>query len=120
MNSLIGIWVYVSLIYQGQPIPKLNPELKMNYIFYSNQMNEIFYYRENENGYCKRKAEYSIVNDTLKQEVVEVDPGNAFFCGQDTDMQLGNVSYVKFRVVENRMYLDLPLGDEILTYVWEK
>lgn len=120
MNELIGIWMYVSLIYQGQPMPKPNPELKMTYTFYNNYINEIFYYRENETGFCKRKAEYKLQSDTIIQKVVEVDPANSFNCDQDTDMQMNNISAAKYIVEKNKLYLILPLGDETLTYVWEK
>lgn len=120
MNSLIGLWLYTSLIYQGQPIARPNPELKMYYSFESESVNEIFYYREGEEGSCRRKAEYEVVNSEIRQKVIAVDPANAGVCAQDTDMQLGYYSVTKFEVIGNKMYLHLPLGEEILTYVWDK
>lgn len=120
MNSLLGIWVYVSLIYQGQPIPRPNPDLKIYYNFETEHINEIFYYRNNEKGFCKRKAEYQVVESEIQQTVISVDAGNADSCSQDTDMQIGNFSRTKFEVNGNKMYLYLPLGEESLIYVWEK
>lgn len=120
MNSLIGIWMYASLIYQGQPIPPPNPDLKIYYNFETENINEIFYYRTNENGTCRRKAEYTLKNSELHQTVISIDPSNAEFCSQDTDMQLGNFSKTKYELKDNKMYLYLPLGDEYLIYVWEK
>jgi hypothetical protein len=121
MNSLIGIWMYSSLIYQGQPIPKPNPDLKMYYTFKSDQQNEIYYYRENENGFCRRTASYEVLDNTrLIQKVVEVDPDNADFCGQDPDMQLGTTTEVNFEIKNDKLYLELQLGEDTLVYVWEK
>lgn len=120
MNSLVGIWVYAALIYQGKPIPPPNPDLKIYYSFETEQTNEIFYYRNNEKGFCKRKAEYKIVGSEIQQTVISTDEGNADFCSQDTDMQIGNFSKTKFEVIDNKLYLHLPLGEETLTYIWEK
>lgn len=120
MNSLIGLWLYTSLIYQGQPLARPNPELKIYYSFENESVNEIFYFRENETGTCRRKAEYEIVDAEIRQKVTIVDPANAEICAQDTDMQLGNYSATKFEVIDDKLYLHLPLGEETLIYVWEK
>lgn len=120
MNSLIGIWLYSSLIYQGQPLARPNPELKMYYSFENESVNEIFYFRNGEKGFCKRRASYRVVDSQIEQTVTATDPGNADFCSQDTDMQPGNFSKTRFEISGNRLYLHLPLGDESLTYVWEK
>lgn len=120
MNSLIGLWVYASLIYQGKPIPPPNPDLKIYYNFESENRNELFYYRVNENGTCRRQAEYQINNTELKQTVISTDSTNASFCTDDTDMQMGNVSVTKYEIKDNKLYLYLSLGEEYLIYVWEK
>ncbi len=120
MNSLIGIWMYASLIYQGQPIPRPNPALQMYFTFESNSMNEIFYYRTGENGFCKRKATYHVEQDQIIQTVISLDENNADFCGQDTDMQIGNVSKTKFEIIDGSLKLFLPLGDETLIFVWSR
>jgi hypothetical protein len=120
MNSLIGIWLYSSLIYQGHPTPRPDDSLKMYYSFENNNTNEIFYYRSNEEGFCKRKATYEVKNDEILQTVVSVDENNANFCAQDRDMQIGQVSTVKYSIVDNQLLLELPLGEETLTYVWDR
>jgi hypothetical protein len=120
MNSLIGIWMYTSLIFQGQPMPKPNPDLHMYFTFESAGQNEIFYYRTGENGYCKRRAEYRIEGQQIYQKITWVDPQNADFCSQDSDMRMGGESSVKFELVEDKFYLHLPLGEDVLTYVWER
>lgn len=120
MNSLIGIWMYASLIYQGQPIPRPNEALKMYFTFENNYTNEIFYYRENERGFCRRKANYKLENGMLHQTITSVDENNADFCSQDSDMQMGASSTVKYEVIDGKFHLYLPLGEETLIYVWEK
>lgn len=120
MNSLIGIWMYASLIYNGNPLQRPDERLKMYFAFTNSSVNEIMYSRDGENGHCRRKAEYEIKDGHLIQTVIEVDADNADFCSQDTDMQLGNFSTTKFEIKDGKLLLHLPLGDEILTYVWEK
>lgn len=120
MNSLIGIWLYTSLIYQGHPIPRPNPALQMYYTFESNNVNEIFYYRTDEKGFCKRKAKYQIDNNEILQTVISVDENNADFCAQDTDMQIGNTSKTRFETTDNTLMLYLPLGEETIIYVWKR
>ena len=112
MNSLIGVWMYASLIYNGNPLQRPDERLKMYLIFENNSINEILYSREDENGFCRRKAEYEAVNNVLLQKVIEVDPENASHCSQD--------SRTNFEVKEDKLYLHLPLGEETITYVWEK
>lgn len=112
--------MYVSIIYQNNPLPPPNPSLKIYYNFHSESENELFYYRENENGTCRRSAKYKIDNSRIEQTVTSVDSENAFFCDQDTDMQLGNISNVKYEIKDDTLYLYLPLGEEGIIYVWKK
>lgn len=120
MNSLIGIWLLTGMIYQGNVINPPNPHLKLYYIFQSSSVNEVYYYRDNESGYCKRSAEYSVNNNSIQQKVIAVDPANNSDCSLDTDMQIGNQSKVQYEVTENKLYLHLPLGEESLVYIFTK
>jgi hypothetical protein len=120
MNPLIGLWFYVSLIYQGLPMDKPNPDLIISVNFINDTTNEIFYYRENEPGFCKRTASYIVGDGILRQEVISVDENNASFCSQDTDMQLGNISNTPFEIKDEQLLLTLPLGEENIIFVWKK
>lgn len=120
MSTLIGLWLYASLIYQGQPIPRPDEKLIMHFIFNNSTENEILYHRQNETGFCRRTAKYSVVNDQLIQEVIAVDPLNAPYCSEDTDMRIGFKSVSKFEVKGDEMYLYLPLGEEEIIYVWKR
>ncbi len=120
MNSLIGIWLFTAIIYQGQQTPPPNPALKLHFIFLSATQNEVHYYRQNERGYCRRWATYRIENSYLYQEVTEVDPDNDASCAGDTDMQKGNISKTFFELKDEKFYLHLPLGDEGIQYIFTK
>lgn len=120
MNALMGIWFYASLIYQGAPMNKPNPDLIMQISFLNSTTNEIFYYRKNEPGFCKRTANYSVQDGILHQQVIALDENNADYCSQDTDMQLGNISNTPYEIKDEKLLLTLPLGEENIIFVWEK
>ncbi|MFZ3231451.1 MAG: hypothetical protein WA160_14685 [Pseudobdellovibrio sp.] len=120
MNSIIGVWVFVAIIYRGELLPKPNPNLNIIFEFSQDQTNKIYYKRNDEAGFCERKATYNYQNNTLVQKNTWVNPDNQPSCAQDADMQLGYESSVKAVVNEEQLYLDLLLGDEVLTYVWQK
>lgn len=120
MEQLIGIWLYTSLIYQGHPMPPLDETLQMYFIFNNENENQLFYHHTNREGQCRRTAKYSYSENKMYQKIVDVDTGNASECAEDPDMQLGRESISDLKVTGNCMYLELPLGDETLTYVWQK
>jgi hypothetical protein len=120
MNSLIGIWVFTAIIYQGQLAPLPNPNLHLQFTFLSASQNELFYFRDNERGFCRRSATYQLKDSYLHQEVTEVDPENNSSCAADTDMQLGKVSKTLYEIKDDKMYLHLSLGDNELQYVFTK
>ncbi len=120
MNILIGMWLYTSLIYNHNPIPRPDNDLQMYFTFVSESENEIFYYRKSQPGFCKRLASYRIEQNYLIQKITATDSKNADFCADDPDMQLGRESKTEFSVNDQTLLLHLPLGDEILTFVWTK
>lgn len=120
MEHLIGIWLYTSLIYRGTPIPPLDENLQMYFIFNNENENQLFYYRTSAEGQCRRTATYSYRDNKLYQKIVSADASNAANCSEDPDMQPGRETVSDLEVTENCMYLTLPLGDETLTYVWQK
>src|SRR5215218_7481373 len=107
MNSLLGIWLFTAVIYQNQLAPPPNPSLQLRISFLSSTRNEIFYYRTNERGYCRRWAEYHIENTDLIQKVVEVDPDNDASCASDVDMQMDSISKTAFEIKDEKLHLHL-------------
>lgn len=120
MNSIIGVWVFVAVIYHGELMPKPNPNLNIIFEFKEDQTNNLFYNRNDENGFCERNATYSFKDNSLVQKNYWVNPKNQMSCAQDADMQLDYESITKAVVNEQQLYLDLQLGDEVLTYIWQK
>ncbi len=120
MNSLIGIWLFVATVYQGNEAPRPNPDLQLRFIFQSASKNEVFYYRTGERGFCRRWANYRIEVNFIIQEVVQTDPNNASNCGADPDMQLGIISKTPFELKDGKFFLDLPLGDEGIRYIFDR
>lgn len=100
-----------------------NQNLKLYYIFNSEVQNEIYYYRDNENGYCKRLANYNIISEKnlyIEQTVIETDAQNNSECALDTDMQIGNYSKTQFEIKNEKLYLYLPLGEDKIVYIFEQ
>ncbi len=121
MNSILaGTWIFAGLIYGSVTMPPPNPALKIEFVFDENGLNTLKYHREGELGYCLRQARYSYIETQLTQDVIWVDPANAIWCGQDTDMQLGNHSVSTAVFANDQMHLTVPLSEEDLIFVWER
>lgn len=119
-SSLVGLWIFTSLLYQGHEIPPPNPALRLQYEFSEDGTNALRYHRDGEQGHCERRALYQFDGESLLQEVVWVDPGNASWCGQDSDMQLGRKTCSRVWFKDGRLYLDIGMGDEIISYIWNR
>jgi hypothetical protein len=120
MNSLLGIWLFTSIFYQGAVRPPPNPDLKIYYTFQSESQNELYYYRTNESGFCRRWADYKINQGNLIQNVTATDVDNNNECSLDTDMQMGNHSEVHFEIINDDLHLFLQLGEEEIRYIFKK
>ena len=121
-GSLIGLWIFAGMIYQGHQLPPPNPNLIMSYDFLPDGQNKLSYHRLNEKGSCQRTANYlhDEVSKTLYQKVVQVDPNNASWCSDDLDMRDGTETWNKAWVENETLHLMLNLGEESLTYLWKK
>lgn len=119
-SQLIGLWIYSGLIFHGVPIEKPSPELVIYFQFTSQTENSLFYFRQEQRGFCERKADYTIKGNYLAQTVKSADEENADVCSSDPDMQIGRYSMTRFEIVNDQLYLYLSLGDDELIYVWSK
>lgn len=119
-SQLIGMWFYSGLIYNGQPIPKPNPDLIIYYEFKSAGDNNLLYFRQGQSGQCQRQAEYRVEDNQIVQTITKVDESNSADCSADTDMQVGNKSIVPFRVQNDQLFLTVSLGEDELIYVWDR
>ena len=119
-SQLIGVWMYTGLIFQGQPIAKPSPELVIYFQFINEFENGLFYFRQDQRGFCQRQATYSVEGQLLKQKIISTNSENADVCSADPDMQIGGVSQTRFDIINDQLYLYLNLGDDELIYVWSK
>lgn len=117
---LEGLFLFTSMIYQGNPMPMPNPNLVMTFEFSSDGINRLKYFRKNETGFCERLAAFEFNEGTLKQQVTWLNPANADYCSSDPDMIFGKESTNKAFVVGNSFQLVMPMGEEELTMVWDK
>ncbi len=120
MSNLLGIWIFSAIFYQGQMMNPPNPHLHIFLTFQNESINEIYYYRDNENGFCRRTAEYRIENGMMTQKVISVDPDNKSECSLDTDMQMNNVSTAPLWIENEQLHLQLPLGEENIQYIFNR
>ncbi|MBV2167842.1 MAG: hypothetical protein KUL82_03960 [Bdellovibrio sp.] len=119
-SAILGLWLFTSLIYQGESMPLPNPALKIQYQFEDTGLNTLRYHREGEQGFCERRAVYEFASGKLVQQVVWVNPQNAIWCDQDVDMRLGYQSWTEAWLKDGKLHLVIQMGEEDLIYVWEK
>lgn len=119
-QTILGMWLFTSLIYQGASMPLPNPDLKITYEFLDTGINTLHYYRKGEQGFCERRAAFEFSGQRMTQQVIWVNPKNAIWCDQDTDMQLGNRSWSDAWIEGKKFYLSIPLSEEEIIYVWDR
>jgi hypothetical protein len=117
--NIVGLWHFVGHVYRGEVIPPFNDKLVLTFQFFEDGTDILKWYRIGENGFCERTANYQYDGKILSQQVIATNPKNAFECGQDSDMRIGTKSVSSFYKKDTKMYLELPLGEETLIYIWE-
>lgn len=118
-QALIGTWIFTSMIYHGQVLPPANPALRISLQIEASATDTMSYHHDGETSFCERQAHYSYQQGLLSQEVTWVNPNNAEWCSQDTDMQLGNRSVTPAWIENQQLHLRFQLGDDDVIYVWD-
>lgn len=119
-NPLLGTWQFMSIRYKGQEQPRPNPDLILTLEFSADGVADLKWHRENEPGFCERKAHYSFADGNLTQETFWINPGNSPECGKDPDMQPNKKTVTPARLANGRFETDFNLDTDPLTYLWEK
>lgn len=118
--SPVGHWEYYKKIYQGKDMP-MPPDatLRLHYEYRADGTSRLFWWNEGENNRCSREGKYTLEEGVIVEEATTVDPGNHPTCSSDPDMHEGKVSRTPYTFVNGDLHLTLPLGDEVLIYVWK-
>jgi hypothetical protein len=117
---IIGSWIFVSLLYNGQILPPPNPNLVIEYTFQEDGINRLHYERKDEKGSCDRLALYEFNGEQLNQQVTWSAPHNAYFCDQDPDMKVGSVSSTKAWLKNEELYIAVQMGAEEVYFIWKR
>lgn len=114
---LSGEWRLAGMIYRGNEIPPLNPNLNLRWMFFSNGSERLYWDRKGETGFCERFAHYEIKNGKIFEKVFAVNPLNSPECAQDPDMQVGRQTFTDIEIQKQQILLHLQMGDEELIYI---
>lgn len=122
VSSLIGLWLYTSVIYRGNEMPLPNPNLQLQMVFLNGEQMKLRYSYTDSSGFCESTSEYKVddVNHKLQVQVKSVDPENADFCHGDPDMQVGHKSETPILLKDQRLHLQLNLGEEDIIMILER
>lgn len=120
-SSLSGqVWEYADYIYRQERRPRPNLALHVRFEFNTDSLMNLSWFRDNEDTYCHRTAEYTWIQNIIHQKIIWVDPRNSIECGLDPDMQLGRESDNVLEMVGNELFLHLELGGEDFIYVLKR
>lgn len=121
-NLLIGLWLYTSVIYQGQEMQIPNPQLQLQMIFVNSTQMKLHYSYTDESGFCESVSEYKYdeTQKILHLNLIETHPENAEFCQKDPDMTPGNKTMTPVYFKNGKLHFELALDDDKLTLVLER
>lgn len=118
-QEIIGKWKFIGHIYKGKMIPPMNEKLIIIFQFLPDKTDILKWYRIDEDGFCERKGQYQYDGQYITDEITWINPKNAYECAKDPDMMLGRKTTSVLKRMGERLYLELPLGDDVITYIWE-
>ena len=115
---IVGSWFLDHIIYKGEERPPFNPDLEIMFDFDAMGESHLFWFRNNEVGFCERKGVYKYESCGLTDTVTWLNPLNLTECGLDPDMQLGHTTITYVDMDGNDfLRLHLQMGEEELIYV---
>lgn len=118
-SDLYGKWKAIGYYYQDHFIQPEDPKVILLYEFLKDGTDKLFWQYKGETTFCERKGLWFVFEGHLHDEVYWINPDNGMDCGADPDMQMGRVTQTYFWRDQNRLYIQIPLADEFLYYVWE-
>ena len=118
--SLVGDWHYFKMVFQGHEMPPRDPRLDLRFDFKSDGQNRLYWSYDQGQTFCERRGMYSVSSNQIDDLVTWVNPQNRSDCGQDPDMQVGNHTLSNFEIRNDQFRLEIPFGNENITYIFER
>ena len=116
-KDILGHWKFTEMIYRGERVPLPNPDLNLNWTFFKNGTERLYWDRGGTSGFCERFSYYNVAANVLVLETYFLNPRNASDCSKDPDMQMGKKSKIKIEALKNELHFYFQLGEEELIYV---
>lgn len=120
LESLVGEWEFTSVLIDGVERPPFNPKLHLHFLFRANQFDRLWWWRDDEAGFCDRWGRYSFDGKVVNEKVVWVNPDNESSCQMDPDMKLGREALIPIHFLEQRMVIDFDVNGKTVGYVWTR
>ena len=117
-TDLIGRWQAIGYFYKQQFIQPPDPQLTLTFEFLEDGTDILFWQRKDEKSFCQRKGEWTVKNEILYDEIVWINPENGMSCSGDPDMEIGRINESHFWREGDQLFVEIPLADEYLIYVW--
>ena len=118
--SVVGSWEFFEIRLDGKNQPPFNPDLNIQFEFFDDGTDLLRWWRNNEEGFCERRGEYSFNGSQLIDLVTWVNPDNKYDCGLDPDMQLGHQTDTLANLVGEILETHFEVGDHKLDYLWRR
>ncbi|MGZ3694271.1 MAG: hypothetical protein ACXWQO_08725 [Bdellovibrionota bacterium] len=120
-DSIVGSWAYFLKIYEGQEMPEPpTATLRLRYEFTNAGASHLYWWHEGDADLCERRGKFRLEQGYLVDQVVWVNPKNAYGCNQDPDMQNGKITRTPVYFENSNLVMRLQFGEEELLYVWKK
>lgn len=121
MNALlVGRWLFVAMIYQGQRLPPRDPALQLSYEIRADGTDRLAWNYGPGRESCAREGRWNDADPYLEDEVQSVDPANSSTCGNDPDMAPGNHTLTRYDFASDELRLHFGFSSEELLYVWQR
>lgn len=117
---VLGAWRFDGFYYEGHYYPRPNPALLVDFEFHADGESKLSWRRENEDGFCERRANYSADGTLLTQHTTWVNPQNAPECGRDPDMQLDRESSTPYTADPKELRLFLTMNGQEFIYLLKR
>ncbi|MCB9073894.1 MAG: hypothetical protein H6623_09750 [Bdellovibrionaceae bacterium] len=118
-DDIIGDWQAVGYYYKDDYIKPEDPKVILTFSFHDDTTNQLFWKYKDESAFCERHGQWVVQDGILHDIVTWVNPENGPSCSSDPDMQLGQSTFTRFWREGDNLYLQIPLGEDFLVYVWQ-